>query len=302
MNTSSTRSNSKWAVISATVALTTIGALAPSAEAANFTLDFDSGVDGGDVLMNSNGTLVTDQWADWGLTNISGINDRHGNAAKLNLYDTTSWGQDQDLRTNTYWKSGNKIDPGTPEQGNVLIIQEENNSNKNYFNNNDVYRPDDEAAGGFIDFDFAEAVAFKSFSMLDIDDNGGGITVQGTLADGSYLNIDIDALMAEHHNTNGTDASAQGTSVSLNGVTMTQVGRLQGDNSMFRFDVDQAFLTNVKFSYPGSGAISGLEWSTGEEEPRDIPEPSAMGGLLMLGFVGSRKYLKRKQAESSENA
>lgn len=302
MSISSSLTSRKWLALSATAALATTGALASSAEAATYNLNFDQGVDGGSVLMNSNGTLNTTQWADWGLTNISGINDRTDNAAKLNLYDTTTWGQDQDLRTNVYWKDNNRIDPGTPEQGNVLIIQEENWSNTNYFNNNGTYRADDEAGGGFVDFDFAEAVSFNSFSMLDIDDNGGGIMVQGQRADGSYLDINIDALMAEHRSTNGTDESAQNTSVSLNGVTMTQIGRLQGDNSMFKFDVDEAYLTSVRFSYPGSGAISGLEWGTVEDGPQDIPEPSAMGGLLMLGFVGSRKYFKRKQAIASENA
>jgi len=306
MSISSPLTSNKWVALSATVALATTGALASSAEAATYTLDFDQGADGGSVLMNDNGTLNTTQWADWGLTAIKGINDRTGNAALFNTYDTTyntsagqtsnlraGWLRDDDLRTGSNW--------GTEIQGNVLIIQEQDGGNNNTFNNNGYYNADDEAKGGYIDFDFAEAVSFNSFSMLDIDDNGGGIMVKGTKADGGTFDIDIDLLMAEHHAQNGEgDGVAQNTFVSMDGVTMTQLGTKQGNNSMFKFDIDEAYLTSVRFSYPGSGAISGLEWNTIEDGPQDIPEPSAIGGLLMLGFVGSRKYLKRKQAIGAE--
>jgi len=283
--------NAKWLTLAATAAVTATGAMASSAAAATYTLDFNQGANGGSVLTNSNGTLQTNQWADWGLTNISGKNNRTNKAAKLNLYNTTTnaGGQDNDLRTGNNW--------GTVQQGNALIIQEENWNNKKYYNNNNVWRADDEARGGYVDFDFAEAVAFNSFSLLDIDDNGGGIMVEGEYGDGSKLNIDIDALMTEHHAVNGTnEGAAQGKSVELNGVTMTQVGNRQGDNSMFRFELSEAHFTNVRFRYPGSGAISGLEWGTIDDGPQEIPEPSAMAGLLMLGFVGKRIKQKRDQA------
>jgi hypothetical protein len=260
-----------------------------SAKAADFTLDFDAGSDYGDVLTNLDGTLVTTQWATWGLTNISGFNDRTNQVAKLMTYDTNrTGGQDPDLQT------GNAY--GTPTQGKALIIQEEDRTNKNYFNNNGFYRPDDEANGGYIDFDFAEKVAFKSFSLLDIDDNGSGIRVEGYDPNGTkVLDIDIDALIAKHKTDNGSNAAAaQGTSVTLNGVTLTQVGTRRGDNSLFRFDVDDTYLTNVRFNYPGSGAISGLAWST-EDGPAPVPEPSVMGGLLMVGALGTRRYLKRRR-------
>lgn len=304
MNTQRSKSGSKWlALTAAGMTIAALGATSTAANAATYTLDFDQGADGGSVLYHANGTLKTDQWADWGLTNISGVNDRTDSAALFNTYDTAyntsrgqtsnlraGWLRDDDLRTGSNW--------GTADQGNVLIIQEQDGGNTNIFNNTGAYTADDEAQGGYVDFDFAEAVAFNSFSMLDIDDNGGGIMVEGQKADGSLLSIDIDELMAMHHSMNGAgDNVAKGTSVSLNGVTMTQVGDKQGNNSMFRFDVDQAHLTSVRFSYPGSGAIAGLEWSTAEEPPQEIPEPSAMAGLLMLGFVAKR--LKRNRSEAA---
>lgn len=287
------RKNAMKLTLAATAVFATAGAMAPTASAATYTLDFNQGADGGNILFNNDGSLQTDQWADWGLTDIGGINKRTKKDAILNLYNTNRGGKDNDLRTGNNW--------GTSRQGNVLIIQEQDGSNKNYFKKNDAWRADDEAAGGYVDFDFAEAVAFNSFSMLDIDDNGGGIMVEGQRADGSMLNINIDALMAEHHAVNGPNASAaQGSSVSLNGVTMTQLGNRQGDNSMFRFELSDAHLTNVKFRYPGSGAISGLEWGTIDEGPQEIPEPSAMAGLLMLGLVGKRVKQKRDQAAAEQ--
>jgi len=66
-------------------------------------------------------------------------------------------------------------------------------NNNNTFNHPGYYNADDEtddeAGGGYVDFRVAEAVSFNSFSMLDIDDNGGGITVQGQEADGGIFDI-----------------------------------------------------------------------------------------------------------------
>lgn len=315
MNTPTLKNSHKWLALSA-VTLVTTGAIAPSAEAANFTLDFDSNPNGDSVLMKKNNTLKTKQWEDWGLTNIVGYNNRTGERAKLNLYNTTTnaGGQDNDLRTGAAY--------GTAPQGNVLIIQEEDdddsksNDNTDYFNANGKYRADDEAWGGRIDFKFAESVAFNSFSLLDIDDddrhNGKDahkrIKVQGFDSNNNkILNIDVDELIEQHkaeYSITDEDSAraAQGTSFSMDGVKITQVSNRRNDNSMYKFEIqDKTLLSKVRFSYPGSGAISGLNWST-EDEPRDIPEPSAIGGLLMIGFVGSRKYLKRKQSASDLNA
>ncbi|MEL6555530.1 MAG: PEP-CTERM sorting domain-containing protein [Cyanobacteria bacterium J06621_11] len=278
--------NNKWFAIAAGVTITSLSVLSSTAaQAATYTLDFNSGANGGAVSYNSDGTLNTTQWSSWGLTNISGVNNRNGGTtAKLNTYNTNaSDGPDPDLQTGSEW--------GTSQQGNALIIQEENQHNIDYFNNNGTWRADDEWAGGNINFDFAHTVAFNSFSLLDIDDNGSGIMLHGQKTDGSALSIDIDALMAKHLATNGTDAAAsQGESVSLNGVTMTQVGSQRGDNSLFKFDISDVHLTQVRFSYPGSGAISDIEW----DYRQPIPEPSSMIGLAMFGLLGAATKRKCK--------
>ncbi|MBE9061763.1 hypothetical protein [cf. Phormidesmis sp. LEGE 11477] len=315
----------KLLALTAGITLATANAMAGSAKAATYTLDFRTSADGSSILYNSDGTLLTTQWDSWGLEDITGINNYKernnidGGQAKLNIYNTDVYGgnnsvdRDIDLTTGVFngksvidrhgntktVKSRNgTLDTGVQKQGGALIIQEESNGGS--FRNG-VYTADDEARGGDIVFDFKEAVDFRSFSLLDIDDNGGGIMVEGMRSDGSILNIDIDALMAQHHTENGTTegSATRGTSVTSGGVTMTQVGYLQGDNSMFRFDVDDAYLTDVRFSYPGSGAISGLEWGK-VEVPQEVPEPSAIGGLLMLGFIGKRLKQQGDRSTSAE--
>jgi len=279
-----TNSNFTKKGIALSVGVTTAAlvAVAPAAEAASFNLNFDEGVNGSSVLYNSDGSLQLDQWEDWGVT-LSGYNQRKQREAKLNTYDSNSrGGADDDLETGAIY--------GTALQGNVLIIQEEYNSNKS----GGQWIADDEWGGGNINFGFDSAVSLTSFSMLDIDDNGSGIKVTGKGTDGNDLNIDIDALINDHEAMHG---NKQGSVFSSEGVTITQLSNKRNNNSMYQFDLDQSFFANrrftdVEFTYPGSGAISGIQWQTNDAE--DIPEPSVVGGLLMLGFIGASKYRKNK--------
>lgn len=266
-----------------TVVLSTLALSAP-ANAASFNLDFEKSADGGSVLYNADGTLQLDQWSDWGVT-LSGYSNRKGRAAKLNTYDTDNWGRDNDLKTGSAY--------GTASQGNVLIIQEELYENKS----NGQYIADDDGRGGKINFDFAEAVSLTSFSMLDIDDNGRGIYVRGQNTNGGDdLDINIDELINDHYTANG---NIKGSTFTRGGVTITQLSNKRDDNSMYRFDLDESFFatsrfSNVEFTYPGSGAISGIEWNT--DDSQDIPEPSVIGGLLMIGYIGLRKARKGQSA------
>lgn len=269
----------KLIAISTGLALTAIGAMAPNAQAEDFVLDFEN------VQTNADGTLVTTQWSDWGLTNIHGVNDRTGNAAKLNTYDTSKSGRDNDLRTGSTWGTGN--------QGNVLIIQEEDGRSLR----NGVYKADDEAKGGNITFDFANEVQLNSFNLLDIDDNGEGINVTGLDQDGNQvIDFDIDALMAEMIATYGTNhQDAYNQSVTLNGVTMTQKSMNRHDNSMFNFSFAETYVSDIDFFYPGSGAIADLNWST-IEVTQEIPEPTGVAGLFLMGGLAARSLRKRKQS------
>ena len=140
-----------------------------TAHAATYTLDFDQGANGGEVLYKPDGTLDTTQWASMGLTNITGTNRRTGKAALFNTYDSayntqqesnlrSSGLRDDDLRSGSQW--------GTEAQGNLLIIQEQDNGNKNFKNNYGYYRADDEGRGGNVKFEIDNSVLFYSFSLI----------------------------------------------------------------------------------------------------------------------------------------
>ena len=269
----------KLIAISTGLAIAAVGAMAPNAQAEDFVLDFEN------VQKHADGTLVTTQWSDWGLTDIHGVNDRHGNAAKLNTYDTSKSGRDNDLRTGSTW--------GTSNQGNVLIIQEEDGRSLR----NGVYKADDEAKGGNINFDFAEEVKINSFTLLDIDDNGAGINVTGLDKDGGQvIDFDVDQLMDKLVATYGTNhQDAYNQSVTLNGVTMTQKSMNRHDNSMFDFSFSETYVSDIDFFYPGSGAIADLKWSS-IEVAQEIPEPTGVAGLFLVGGLAARRLRKRKQS------
>lgn len=274
--------------------LLSFGAMSTPANAAVRTLDFDQ-----DALGNTlnGGTQVKDQWSDWGL-NITGKNFQTGDKnAPLLLYDTSRSGADNDLRTGSQW--------GTVNQGNALIIQEYNNGSYN------LNTPDDEAEGGHVWFKFDQAVGFHQFSLLDIDDNFGDVSgtqvrVIGRDTDNNkVLDINIDDLIGRFADTysDPDPSKSQGKSLThayRNGlgedinVTITQVGNRRNDNSLFEFKFDETDVEKIKFQYNGvSGAISELQWDDHTtEEPPQLPEPSVSIGLMMMGFIGGRKFLK----------
>lgn len=277
---------------------------ASPAKAATYNLDFEY------LDLDTRQNRITDsigghrkgirnQWSSYGL-NIRGYNQNETEAEPLLLFNSnpnTYTGGDSDLRSGSAW--------GTPEQGNVLIIHEDgwkhrsNGAIKGVLNAND---PDDEAQGGVIKFNFFNpdtdvdsVVNFQEFSLLDIDDNGGGIRVEAyDISSNKVLDIDVDALMALHKSTNGGNgaAAAQGASVTSNGVTMTQVGTEWGDNSLFKFAIADNQVAEVNFRYPGSGAITGLKWNN-DGEPPQLPEPTSVLGVILVGAVGARSLLSR---------
>ncbi|NEQ49420.1 MAG: hypothetical protein F6K11_04695 [Leptolyngbya sp. SIO3F4] len=288
-------------VLFATTAFFSVGVMNAPAYAEVHLLDFDKDSQG---QFLDGGTQVDDQWADWGLR-ITGKNFKTGdNKAPLMLYDTSKSGADNDLRTGSTW--------GTVNQGNALIIQEYNNGSYN------LDTPDDEAKGGHVWFKFDQEVGFQKFSLLDIDDNFGDasgtqVRVVGRNADNKkVLDIDVDDLIKQFANTYSdpdhsksqgkslTQAYTNGLGEDIN-VTITQVGNKRDDNSMFEFDLDETNIKKVKFQYNGvSGAIAGLQWDDhAPEEPPQLPEPSITFGLLAMGFVGVRTFLKRDNASQT---
>ncbi len=317
-------SSKRLLLSSAGLSLVALGSLASSAEAFTYHLDFndvDSSAFNSNAATNyKNGQSTIDEWSDWGVS-ISGINYRSdgkkggtGNGAdvdaSLRLYNTEGrGGQDSDLETGDGYN--------TAGQGNALIIQKHGNRNSN--------TPNDDANGGEILMDFDNEIDFEGFTLIDVEleesrDKAGrngseGVNVFGYDASGAeVLKIDVDYLLAEFYGQNGftknheknpTNLSNYQPSFTFDGVTITQVGDELKNNSVFRFDIDPNHekaqgLTSVVFQYPDiSGAVSGLRWSESTpdepEGPRQVPEPSALAGLVMVGAYGVRKYRQRKE-------
>lgn len=59
------------------------------------------------------------------------------------------------------------------------------------------------------------------------------------------------------------------------------------DNSLYRFNFNTAGIKRLDVLYPGSGAIAALRWEKGQEPPT-IPEPTAIVGLLAVAGLGLR--------------
>ncbi|MFG6101214.1 hypothetical protein U2F10_03100 [Leptothoe sp. EHU-05/26/07-4] len=313
------KQHAKLLLIAASSILTTFGLFNTSVEAATYKLDFDSitiddVVQEGSIYSASEGRDIDDEWANWGI-NISGINYR-GNGqydnsdpnATLRLYDTrTRDGKDHDLETGA--------DYGTKDQGNALIIQKHSER--------DSSSPNDDANGGEVLIDFTDEsgvgkqINFQQFTLLDVEleeDGNKGINVFGYNKQGSkILDIDVDALVSGFYNkydgeynadnlskTNKTpdgvvyNPGDQEPSFSLNGVTLYQEGQQLGNNTVFRFEIDEnnetaQSLSQIKFQYADvSGAISGVKWSDTDspESPESVPESSMLLGLVMLGAFG----------------
>jgi hypothetical protein len=264
-------------------------------------LDFETDANGNALTDPTGGNSfgIGDQWEDWGVRIQANKKNNQNQSEPLLLFHSESnnyTGGDKDLRTGSPW--------GTEEQGNVLIIQEDGwrtNRNGDIVGVKNANDPDDEANGGWITFDFFDApVKIEEFSLLDIDDNGGGIQVRLWDQDDNETTIDIDDLMGAHKAAYGSgtyDGYQESVSWQFGGsdVTMTQDSSKRGDNSMFTFNMGYENISKLQFRYPGSGAISGLKWSDGDEDTPSVPEPTAGLGVLLFGAMGIKSLRKRQQ-------
>ncbi len=171
----------------------------------------------------------------------------------------------------------------------------------------------------------AKLIDFQQFTLIDVEleeDGDKGINVFGYNDQGDkILDIDVDALVSGFYNkysgqynsgnlsrTNKTQdgvaydpATDPEPSFSLDGVTLYQEGQQLGNNTVFRFEIDEnngiaQGLSQIKFQYADvSGAISGVKWSDTEtDSPESVPESSMLLGLVMLGTLGVCKRHLRK--------
>ncbi|GFE63449.1 VPLPA-CTERM sorting domain-containing protein [Litoreibacter roseus] len=194
------------------------------------TIDFNSFAHSDNVtsVMSSDGLVSAN------VTASGGINQ----AWAFNTNLTTT--RDNDLEGP--FDSFNGTSPDGYDAGNVLIIQENLNTSA-----------DDNAGGGSITFQFAEAVTLLGFGLFDdavvtITSVSGGTTFTGSLpvpaADGKYDNFDVGSLFEN--------------------------------------------VTDLTFTLDGSGAIDDLRFAL-----TPIPVPAALPMLLAgiggLGLVARRR-------------
>ncbi|MEO0534538.1 MAG: PEP-CTERM sorting domain-containing protein [Cyanobacteria bacterium P01_A01_bin.123] len=240
------------------------------------------------------GVDITDQLqAEYGLT-LSASNKNNRNSSKdLWLYNSSCdpsggcVGGDPDLATGTgsYNHNGWKIRYNTPDQGNVLIVQENNHT------------PDDDAGGGWINFDFDQAIDFRNIALLDLDDGedpkfeftfANGATHEWTFSD----NDDEVSFVRDNENKNWSSKETK------DGETT----RKNENNSLREYDFsglsddehDFTQVTGFGVRLPSSGAVAYLEYFREVEEPNvKVPEPASLLGLAAVGMFGYR--LKRKR-------
>lgn len=252
---------------------------------ASYHLDFDQDASGND-LVAGDGSLIDNEWADWGLE-IKGDSYRAGANDFLLLYDSSSPGKDNDLRTGTFTRKGAQYT--SPAEGNLLIIHEDTSENN-------LFQPDDETLGGAITFDFSaplnsgnstynpsyRGVELGTIRMVDIDNNP---TLSG---------VSFEAF-------SGSTSLFSRTAQELGGTSVFSGINAKGDNSIWDFDLsalqeDETAITRLMVRYEGSGAIAGLRWNElldSDKSPAEIPEPASILGLLTIGLGAAVTKLKR---------
>lgn len=259
--------------ITAVAAGISLGTLAP-AQAAGFTLDFDTDANGNPLNANqldgagSNGFSTTadnigDLWSSLGIT----ITDNK--SAPLGLFNsnclpkggvsndgftapcnTSRRNGDPDLATGNGAYKG--VTYNTAPQGNVLIL-EENAGNGT---------PDDIASGGTIRFSFNRALlsSVKLDQIGIIDDARGKIRVN--FLDGTKL-------------------------------VQTITNREENELQFFNINADKQ-VKDFEVSFKGSGAISGVAFSELKSvEP--VPEPmTILGSVVAVGMGAGLKRLRKR--------
>jgi hypothetical protein len=278
-------------------------------------LDFDKNVDETIEDYKEGYILRGDEWADWGIDISVDVNKNRSfqnnqntkTLDRLTLYNTDPTKQnhrDTDLRTGAYWGTNpDKNDPNS-HHGNVLIIQTDN---QRYSDGR--YKPNDDASGGKITFNFLEAnenyiYENLKIGLLDIDNSEKSwVTVYYLDGEGQERSQKL-TLEMEKEQLSYADA---GVSLISNPETTILTGH--NDNSLWEFNFDflnqeldsLMSISRIDVEYKASGGVAYVDYDRiakeiyGEGDSARVPEPSSALALLAVGALGGGSILKRKQ-------
>lgn len=294
---------------------TVITVAANPAQAASLTtINFDEvnvGLEKEDNPLEG-GQSIDKLWSSYGL-------EMSSNRNALWLYDSSvKGGNDDDLLTGKgqYKHKGNTIEYNSPDQGNVLIIQEDHQKDfqkidkeikalekkknltskqqkqlKNKIKKRDTYfRPDDNI-GGKMTFDFTDeaGVLFDSIGLLDFDER---VTSKIKFGVKFVDDIDFRAFGVGHDFVSSVDI----LSFDKNGKEILD------DNSIreYNFDFGEQKVSEFYIDLPGSGAVTGLSYYREKTKKlaRKVPEPTSILGLVAIsGLAASSLKRKRKSSD-----
>lgn len=189
------------------------------------TMDFSKDASGNTLAP---GTIVSDQFSDWGVTLQVKNNNRNHPSAAVIFDSSNPSGGDIDLGTPNEAHNG----PGKGEGGasndkalgNLLIIAE-NNTDKN--SDGLIDAPDDEAGGGKLTFRFDRPSKIRNLVLVDLDKNESGAVLTMAMADGTGFEVPI-----------------PGT----------------GDNCVVRFDGEWSDVHLLTITFPGSGGMASMDF------------------------------------------
>ena len=238
-------------------------------------VDFDENVGVGKNPLKSGPKLDT-LWADYGLEMDSSVKELwlydsscrakakgKPKGVSKNGFTNICTGDDPDLATGKgkYKAKNNQwIEYDSPEQGNVLIIQENKGKADDYANRKNP---------GTISFNFTDemGVDFNNIGLLDFDDPGQPI-FDFTFVDNTTQQFKF-----------GKDADENDSMVTL--LSKDWDGNaLKGDNSLreYKFDFSQN-IKQLDITLPGSGAVTYLDYE--RTIKKKVPEPTSILSLLL---------------------
>jgi hypothetical protein len=228
-------------------------------------------------------------------------------------------GEDPDLETSAYYSGGNEYSQwGNPGEyngnlqynniGNALIIQERvdhndiscghldqvQGRNETSSSDRDQFAPDDDSNGGFIRFNFENAMSGFGFTFGDLD-SGETSRTNITFFDSTGTSVEVSfdefssGVFADRgsNNTTGTVEWGDGHLNRIDTISVTEL------NQVMQTPVELLDISSVQFNLSGSGGIGSIHYCYSA-----VPEASTLlsgaGLLFVAGFFTIRRRRKNK--------